>query len=120
MNIEELRECCLSVKGSSESCPFIDPSVLVFKVMDKMFAYIPLKPKDGVFKVCLKCHPQKSVELREQYHGIEATPFKTLLWNSVQLESDVPDKLIEELIYRSAEEVIKKLPKSKREEYENM
>ncbi len=119
MNIEELREYCISIKRSSESLPFIDPSVLVFKVMDKMFAYIALNPKDGIFKVNLKCDPEKSIKLRERYHGITATDFKTLLWNTVYLESDVPDKLVEELISHSADEVIRKLPKKKQEEYRN-
>jgi len=83
MNIEELRNYCLSIKGSSESTPFIDNSVLIFKVMDKMFAYIALEPKDGSFNVCLKCNPDKSVELRKQYRGLVETPFKSLMWNSV-------------------------------------
>jgi len=85
--------------------------------MGKMFAYIPLEPKDGVFKVDLKCNTDKSVELREKYNGITKTDFKTLLWNLVTLESDVPDELIKELIKHSVEEVIKKLPKKKQEEY---
>ncbi len=119
MNIEELREYCLSIKGSSESLPFIDPSALAFKVMDKMFAYIALNPKDGILKINLKCNPEKSIELREQYRGITATDFRTLLWNTVYLDSDVPDKLIEELIRHSVDEVIRKLPKKKQEEYWN-
>lgn len=118
MNIEELRECCLSIKGSSESLPFIDNTILAFKVMDKMFGYIALEPKDGVFCIHLKCDPAKSAELRDRFNGITQTPFKTLMWNLVYLESDVPDHLIEELIRHSVDEVIKKLPKKKREEYE--
>lgn len=117
MNIEDLREYCLSIRGCTESLPFLGHNVLVFKVMDKMFAYAPLEPKDGVFKVSLKCDPNKSVELREAYCGISGTDFKTLLWNSVILDSDVPDELIRELINHSVEEVVKKLPKRKREEY---
>ncbi|MDR2122081.1 MAG: MmcQ/YjbR family DNA-binding protein [Flavobacteriaceae bacterium] len=117
MNIEELRNYCISIKGSSESTPFVDDTILVFKVMGKMFAYIALEPKDRMFNVCLKCHPDKTIELREKYKGITETAFKSLLWNSVYLESDVPDKLIKELIGHSVDEVIKKLPKGKREEY---
>ncbi len=119
MNIEEFRTYCLAVKGASESLPFLTHNVLVFKVMGKMFAYIPLEPKDGIFKADLKCNPEKSVELREKYNGITHTDFKTLLWNLVTLESDVPDKLIEELIRHSVDEVICKLPKKKQEEYRN-
>ena len=120
MNIEKFREYCLSIKGSTESLPFLKHNVLVFKVMDKMFAYIPLEPKDGVFKADLKCNPDKSVELREKYHGITKTDFKTLLWNLVTLDSDVPDELIKELINHSVEEVIKKLPRKKQEEYKRL
>lgn len=119
MNIEEFREYCLSVKGSTESLPFLKHNVLVFKVMDKMFAYIPLEPSSGVFKANLKCDPEKSIELREKYTGITETDFKTPLWNLVALDSDVPDDLIKELILHSVDEVIKKLPKRKREEYLN-
>ena len=36
MNIEELREFCLSLKGAEESMPF-DDEVLVFSIKGKMF-----------------------------------------------------------------------------------
>ena len=117
MNIEELREFCLSVEGASECLPF-DETTLVFKIMGKMFAYTGLEPKDGCFKVNLKCDPEKSSELREKYDGIQhGTHTHGLLWNAVSLESDVPNSLIRELITHSVEEVIKKLPKKKQEEY---
>lgn len=120
MNIEKFREYCLSIKGSTESLPFLGHNILVFKVMNKMFAYISLEPKDSIFKADLKCNPEKSIELREKYTGITQTDFKTPLWNLVTLESDVPDDLIKELIQHSVDEVIKKLPKYKREEYLNL
>lgn len=117
MNIEELREYCLAVKGASESFPF-DETTLVFKVMGKMFAYINLSPKDGIFKVDMKCDPERSIELREKYQGINRgthTTFPT--WNTVILSSDVPDSLIKNLINHSVDEVIKKLSKKKQKEY---
>jgi len=117
MNIEKFRECCLSIKGASESLPFIRHNILVFKVVGKMFAYISLEPKDGVFRADVKCDPEKSLELRDKYSGITPTDFKTPLWNLITLESDVPDELIQELIRHAADEVIKKLPKNKRAEY---
>ncbi len=119
MNIEELREYCLSVKGAAESISLQNRNVLVCKVMEKVFVYIPLKPQDGIFKAYLKCNPERSVELREKYSGINPDDFKTLLWNWVTLDSDVPDELIKELIRHSADEVISKLPKKKQEEYRN-
>lgn len=119
MNIEELHEYCISVKGASESFPF-DESTLVFKIMNKMFAYIGLEPKDGVFFVNLKCDPVRSIELREQYEGVtKGYHTASDMWNSVYINSDVPDKLIKELIQHSVDEVIKKLPKYKQNEYIN-
>lgn len=117
MNIEELRIYCLSVKGATECFPY-DDTVLVFKVMDKVFAYISIVPADGIFRVNLKCNPKRSPILREGYEGIrKADHYNGDLWNSVCIESDVSDNLIRELIDHSVEEVIAKLPKKKREEY---
>lgn len=117
MNIEELREYCLSVKGAEESFPF-DETVLVFKVMGKMFAFTGLDAPEGRFAVALKCDPDRSVILREQYGGIGPSHYgNSLLWNSVEIQSDVSDELIRELIDHSVEEVLKKLPRKKREEY---
>ncbi len=121
MNIENFREFCLSVKGADESFPFFDDRILVFKVMGKMFAYVNIEPKDALFRVSMKCDPGKSIELREQYEGIvNGQHTKTLTWNSVYLESDVPDDLIKELIIHSVDEVIRKLPKKKQAEYAAM
>jgi len=110
----------MAVKGASESFPF-DETTLVFKVMGKMFAYIGLEPKDGQFKVNLKCDPEKSVELREKFQGVQqGIHTRSIMWNAVCLESDVPEKLIKELIEHSVEEVIKNLPKKKQEEYRKL
>lgn len=119
MNIEELREYCLSKKGALECLPF-DDETLVYKVMDKMFAYFSLNPKRGDFFVNLKCDPERAIELREQYEGVEKGYHTTgKMWNSVYLQSDVSDSLIKELIDHSLDEVIKKLPKKKQAEYQN-
>lgn len=120
MNLEELREYCLSVKRASESFPF-DDSILVFKVMEKMFAFLSIEPKDGIFRVSLKCDPEKSIDLREHYEGIgQGFYTSSPMWISVAIESDVDDKLIKKLISHSVDEVIKKLSKKKQEEYKNI
>lgn len=119
MNIEEARECCLSMKGASESLPFGD-DVLVFKVMDKMFAYMGLDSKDGEFWLNVKCDPERAIELREQYEGIRPGYHSNKkYWNTIVLVSDVPASVIVELVQHSVDEVIKKLPKVKQEEYKN-
>ena len=120
MDIERFRNYCLAVKGATESTPFIDPNILVFKVMDKMFCMLDLEPKDGAFKADLKCDPDYTLELREKYNGINPGHVpSTLLWHRITLDGDVPDKLIIDLILHSVEEVIKKLPKRKQLEYKD-
>lgn len=120
MDIECLRNICLGIKGASESLPF-DENTLVFKVMNKMFAYINLAPKDDLLRVNLKCNAERTIELREKYNGIvQCVHTKSLMWNSVYIDSDVPDDLIVELINHSVDEVIKGLSKNKQIEYNNL
>lgn len=120
MNIEEAREACLAIKGADESFPFGE-DVLVFKVMNKMFAYMGIDSKDGEFLLNLKCDPEKAIELRERYSGVmPGYHSNKKYWNSIVLESDVSNKLIKELIQHSVDEVIKKLPKVKQNEYNNL
>ncbi|MDR0895441.1 MAG: MmcQ/YjbR family DNA-binding protein [Prevotellaceae bacterium] len=118
MDIESFRDHCLAIRGATESFPFIDPNVLVFKVMGKMFAYMDIAPKDGVFRVCMKCDPERSTALRAEYAGVEKgihTPHAA--WNTICLESDVPDTLIVGLIKHSVDEVIGQLSKKKQRAY---
>lgn len=120
MNIEEFREHCMAIKGATESTPFIDHNVVVFKVLEKMFCMMSLNPKEGIFWADLKCDSDYSLELREKYEGIGPGHVKsTLLWNRITLDSDVPDHLIVGLIDHAVSEVIKKLPKAKRLNYLN-
>jgi predicted DNA-binding protein (MmcQ/YjbR family) len=118
MNVEELREHCLAIKEAEECMPF-DDDTMVYKVMGKMFAYFGLTPKNGDFWVVMKCDPERTVELRERYNGIFRGYHSgaSTMWNTISIKSDVPDSLIVELIQHSVDEVIKKLPKYKREEY---
>ncbi len=67
MNIEAFRDYCLSKKYVTESFPF-DEKTLVFKVAGKMFALAGLEYQSST--VNLKCNPEKSIELREQYNDI--------------------------------------------------
>lgn len=108
MNIEELRSYCLGFKGSSEGFPF-DQKTLVFKVLGKMFALIDV---DSFESINLKCDPEKAIYLRESHEGI--TPgfhMNKSLWNTVNINADVSDKLIYELIDHSYQQVVSKLSK---------
>ena len=69
MDIEFIREYCLSKKEVSESFPFND-TALVFKVAGKMFALLDLSVDSR--GISLKCNPKLAIELRE--HHPEVTP----------------------------------------------
>jgi len=117
MNVEELREACLAVKGATESFPFDDVS-LVFKVMDKMFALIPLDATQ--LQISLKCDPEKAVDLREKYTCVEAAyHFNKKYWNTLYLNQDMPQEEVVLWINHSVKEVLKKLPKKQQQAYEN-
>jgi len=109
MNVEEIREYCLSKKGVSESLPFND-TALVFKVAGKMFALLDLSgEKRGL---SLKCDPDLALELREQYP--EVTPayhFNKKHWNGINLQGNVGDDKLREWIDHSYQVVAAKLPK---------
>lgn len=118
MNIEDFRIQCLSIKGATESTPFMDKRILAFKIMNKMFCMLSLEPKDGIFWADLKCDPEYTLELRDKYDGIGPGHVPTaMLWHRIILESDVPDALIIELIQHSVTEVIKKMTKKMQEAY---
>ena len=107
MNIESLREYCLSKKEAEESFPFGD-GTLVFKVCDKMFALMNL---DGDLSINLKCDPEKAITLREEYSSVlPGYHMNKKYWNTVLIDGTVPEKLIYNWIDHSYEEVVRKLP----------
>lgn len=119
MNIEEFREYCISKKGVTESFPF-NETTLVFKVMNKMFALSGLNNVPA--KANLKCDPERSVALREEYDGLicGAYHMSKVHWNTVELERNIPHKLITELIDHSYDLVVSKLTKKLKEELRSL
>jgi predicted DNA-binding protein (MmcQ/YjbR family) len=109
MNIEEFRDYCIAKKGITEEFPF-DESTLVFKVMGKMFALVPLERVPS--QANLKCDPERAIELREEYDGVVTPAYhmSKIHWNTLYLEN-LPSKLITELIDHSYELVVSKFPK---------
>ena len=112
MNIEEFRSYCLNKKGVEESLPF-SPTSLVFKVGNKMFALTDL---DKFIFVNLKCDPERSIEYREQFDGIQpGWHMSKKHWNSVSTSEDVSDDFMKELIDHSYDLVVSSLTKKVRE-----
>ena len=114
MNIEEFRDYCLSKKYVTESFPF-DEKTLVFKVAGKMFALSGLENRPA--KVNLKCNPERSLELREQYSEIiEGFHMSKKHWNTISIEGNIPSNFIVELINHSYDLVVKGMTKKVQKE----
>ena len=108
MNIESIREYCLSLPLATEAFPF-DERTLAFRIFDKIFACVDLERPEWV---TMKCNADYAVELREEHSEIEgAWHWNKKYWNEVMFDTDVPDELVYELIDHSLSEVLKKLPK---------
>ena len=116
MHVEAFREYCIAKKGVTEEFPF-DESTLVFKVMGKMFALVPLERMPP--QANLKCDPDRALELREEHDGI-ITPgyhMSKVHWNTVFIEY-LPPQLILELIDHSHDLIVSKFTKKLRAEWE--
>lgn len=112
MNIEELREYCLSKKGVTESFPF-DETTLVFKVSGKIFLLTDLE--DG-FSINVKCDPELAIELRERYPAVmPGYHMNKASWNTVIIDGSIADHQLYEWIDHSYDEVIKKMTKKQRD-----
>ena len=109
MNIEKLREHCISKKGVEETFPF-DGDTLVFKVKGKMFCLTGLNEPENCN---LKCDPEKAIELRQQHRAVQpGYHMNKNHWNTIHYNQDISDPDILNLVDHSYELVVKGLPKS--------
>lgn len=116
MNIEELRDYCLSLPDVTEATPFEKflrgrYTILVFYVGGHMFCYFNI---DDFRFITIKCDPALMAELKERYQAI-GEPFNgdKRHWISVEVNSDVNDDELRELVRKSYELVRKKRTKKK-------
>lgn len=106
MNIETIRDYCLSKPGTEETLPF-GPDVIVFKVTSKSFLLLPLDTEQLQFNV--KCDPDLALELREQYSCVlPGWHMNKKHWNTIVVDGSAPSKLILEWIDHSYDLVNKK------------
>jgi predicted DNA-binding protein (MmcQ/YjbR family) len=111
MDLAEFREYCLTKLGASEETPF-GPDVLVFKVGGKMFALAALDEVPTT--VNLKCDPDLALDLRDRYEQVRAGyHMNKKHWNTVEIESGIPDIELQKMIDHSYKLVIERLPKSR-------
>lgn len=111
MNIENFRSFCLALPGVTEETPF-GPTILVLKVMGKMFAAADI---DLFESINLKCDPEVAVELREQYPSVlPGYHMNKKHWNTIVMDGSIPDVLVFQWIKESYRLVVSGLPKKSR------
>ena len=112
MNVEIVRDFCLSLPEVTEDFPF-DETTLVFRIRGKIFAMIDL---ENIEWFVLKCEPELAIELRERYAEIApAWHMNKRHWNQINLFGDLPDSLVISMICHSYDAVVSKMPKRMRE-----
>jgi len=116
MNIEQIRDFCLSKNEVTEHFPF-DNVTLVFKVAGKMFLIAPLNKWDkNLGSINLKCDPEYALQLRSEYQSIVGGFHSNKKhWNTLYLyKGELNIQFIKSLINHSYEMVIKGMPKKDR------
>lgn len=116
MNIEELREYCLSLKGAAEDFPF-DKTTLVFKVAGRIFCLTDL---EDTFAIALKNDPERNIELRESYSAVKpGYHMSKKHWNTIEIDGSISDNTLKDLIDESYDLVVNKLTKSEKQALKN-
>jgi len=101
MNIEWLRDYCLSKPGAEETLPF-GPDTLVYKVGGKIFLLTGLDSEELRFNV--KCEPGKALELREEFSCVlPGYHMNKKHWNTIVVDGSVSSKQLKEWIDDSYE-----------------
>ncbi len=109
MNVEELREFCLSLKRVEEGFPF-GVEIMVFKVMGKIFCLCGLDSHPLQFNV--KCNPEKAIELREEFSGvIPGYHMNKQHWNTIVMDGSFLDDQAKNWIVDSYSLIAASLPK---------
>lgn len=115
MNIEDIREYCLTKPGATEELPF-GPDTLVFKVGGKVFLLVGLDQIDALcFNV--KCDPHVAVDLRHDYPQtvIPGYHMNKRHWNTVYCNRELPDGRLKSFIDESYLLVYSSLSRSVKE-----
>lgn len=113
MNVEELRDYCLSKKGATESTPF-DDVTLVFKVAGKMFALIPLDENE--LSISLKCEPERALALREKYTAVRpGYHMNKVHWNTVMVDESISKSELLQMVDHSYGLIVRSLTKKQKE-----
>jgi predicted DNA-binding protein (MmcQ/YjbR family) len=111
MNVDWLRELCLSFPGATEQIQW--GSDLLFKVGGKMFAVTPLEP--APVYLSFKASPEKFAELTERPKIIPAPYLARAQWVALETRDALAREELAHLLRDSYDLVVARLPKKTRD-----
>ncbi len=111
MNVDWLRELCLSFPGATEQIQW--GSDLLFKVGGKMFAATPLEPAS--VWLSFKVSPENFVELTERPNIIPAPYLARAQWVALENKDALPPEELARRLRDSYDMIFAKLPRKTRE-----
>ena len=118
MNIEEIRDYCLSMDGVMEKTPFgkFAPrfdSTLVFYVLDHMFCMVDM---NDFTSVSFRSTDEEIAKITERYSAVTTPVNKGMkFWIRVNINEDMPDREIYSCVRRAYEIIKEKYSKKKTE-----
>jgi predicted DNA-binding protein (MmcQ/YjbR family) len=116
MTVAALKASLAAKPGAVASALPSAAGVLIYKVMDKMFAILETRRIEAVI---LKCEPQTVEILRQQYTGVgHRSHLDPRFWICVDLNADVPPGEIERLAAQSYDLVRAKLTRKQKADLE--
>ncbi len=118
MDLEKIKNYLSRQKGSTLEFPF-GKEVMVFKVMNKMFAL--LSWQENPLNLNLKCDPDEAIVLREVFEAVIPGYHQNKKhWNTIVLDGSIPEKQIFGMVDNSYELVVKGLKKADKEKLKNL
>jgi predicted DNA-binding protein (MmcQ/YjbR family) len=112
MDLDFLRKFCLDFQGATEHLQW---EALVFKVSGKIFAVAALEPQD--VWLSFKADPEAFVELTERPNVVPAPYLACAKWVALETHDAIPTSELCELIQKSYDLVVAKLPRKAREKF---
>lgn len=121
MNIEEFRDYCLSLPGTTEKMPFTEAhraevrGILVFCVADRWYCLVDV---DEFNNFTIKYPPEEALQLRKTHEEVRpGWHMNKRHWITVSLEGTLDDDFIRQLLRRAHATLVATLPKRERAKY---
>ena len=96
MDVEQIRDYCLSLTDVTEDMPF-GPDTLVFRINSKIFCLLALDVHPPSFNV--KCNPEDAIAQREQYDAVQpGFHMNKKHWNTIVVDGSLPPKILQQFI----------------------